>query len=218
MDKAVIALAPNQRSRQETRFVLVANSLRSANRFPVTDILRDRFDGYAAATDAPTSGLVKELIDLYPNAKVICTVRDPDSWVHSMAGVSSAATMWFLRGVLFPIPNMRHFVDYIEALRKQWVYLYGERDPPTRRTYDRHVAWLKEIVPEDRLVFFKVKDGWRPLCEALDKPVPEGIPFPRINDGEAIDRFAKKMVKRGLLRWLLVIVTLGLGLIPFLYM
>jgi hypothetical protein len=189
----------------------------SANEDSVMDILRDRFDGYAAATDAPTSGLVKELIELYPNAKVICTVRDPDSWVQSMAGVSSAATMWFLRGVLFPIPNMRYFVDYIDALRKQWVYLYGERDPPTRQTYDRHVAWLKEIVPEERLVFFKVKDGWGPLCEALNKPVPEGIPFPRINDGEAIDRFAKKMVKRGLLRWLMVFVALALSLVPFLY-
>ncbi|PSN61436.1 hypothetical protein BS50DRAFT_639251 [Corynespora cassiicola Philippines] len=180
----------------------------------VFDVLRDRFAGYAAATDAPTSGLVKELIELYPEAKVICTVRDPDSWVKSMAGVSNSATMWFLRGVLLPLPGMRHFVDYIGVLRKQWVFLYGERDPPTRKTFDRHVEWLKEIVPEDRLVFFEVKDGWEPLCKALGKEVPD-IPFPRINDGEAIDRFAKVMVKRGLLRWLVVIATLGLAMIPF---
>ncbi|KAL1606139.1 hypothetical protein SLS60_003540 [Paraconiothyrium brasiliense] len=113
--------------------------------------------------------------------------------------------------------GMRHFVGYIGVLRNQWVHLYGERDPPTRQTYDRHVAWLKEIVPEERLLLFDVKEGWSPLCKALDKPEPEGIPFPRINDGEAIDKFAKKMVKRGLLRWLLVLVTLGLALIPFIY-
>jgi hypothetical protein len=36
-----------------------------------------------------------------------------------MAGVSSAATMWFLQGVLFLILNMRYFMNYIKALRKQ---------------------------------------------------------------------------------------------------
>ena len=39
-------------------------------------MLQERFDGYVAATDAPTSGLLKELIELYPNAKVVCAVRD----------------------------------------------------------------------------------------------------------------------------------------------
>ena len=56
-------------------------------------------------------------------------------------------------------------------------------------------------MPEDRLVFFDVKDGWKPLCKALGKEVPDEVPFPQINDGEAIDRFAKKHVQRGLVRW-----------------
>ncbi len=179
-----------------------------------SDIIHARFDGYVAATDAPVPGLTKELLELYPEALVICTVRDPDAWVKSMAGVASASTMWFLRGVLLPLPGMRHFVDYIEVLRKQWVFLYGERDPPTRQSYDRHIEWLKEIVPADRLIFFDVRDGWGPLCSVLGKEVPD-TPFPKINDGEAIDRFAKKVVQRGLLRWLVVFATLGLALIPF---
>ncbi|KAF2469760.1 uncharacterized protein BDR25DRAFT_263116 [Lindgomyces ingoldianus] len=183
----------------------------------VFQILRERFNGYAAATDAPTSGLVKELIELYPNAKVICTVRDPDAWVKSMEGVSNAATMWFLRVVLFPLPGMRHFVDYINALREQWLYLYGEREPVTRQTYNQHIEWLKETVPEGRLVFFSVKDGWGPLCKALGKEVPH-IPFPNINDGEAIERFARLMVKRGLVRWLAIFSTLGIAIISYFYM
>ncbi len=126
------------------------------------NIIRNRFDGYAAATDAPTCGLVKELIELYPKALVICTTRDPDGWVKSMAGVANAATMWFLRGVLLPIPGMRHFVDYINVLRKQWLFLYGEREPMTRKSYDRHIQWLKDTVPKDRLIFFDVRDGIAP--------------------------------------------------------
>ena len=183
----------------------------------VLNKIRQRLDGYAACTDAPMCGLVREIMEVYPEAKVICTIRDPDSWVKSMAGVSDASTMWFLRAVLLPLPGMRHFVDYINVLRKQWIYLYGEQEPVTRKSYDRHVEWLKEIVPEDRLVFFDVKEGWGSLCKALGKEVPAGVAFPRINDGEAIDRFAKAIVKRGLIRWLVILSMLGLAIISIRY-
>ncbi len=59
--------------------------------------------------------------------------------------------------------------------------------------------------------------GWEPLCKALGKPVPKGIPFPRINDSEAIERLSKKVIKRGLLRWAVVIATCGLAFIPFIW-
>ncbi|CAI6340372.1 unnamed protein product [Periconia digitata] len=179
-------------------------------------LLKQRFDGYAAATDAPTCGLVEELLQVYPDAMVICTVRDtPETWVKSMEGVSNASTMWFLRFVLFPIPGMRYFVDYINVLRHQWVHHYGEREPVTEKTHFNHVAYLKRVVPEDKLMFFNVKDGWEPLCRALGKDVPD-IPFPRINDSKAIDDLAMKMIKKGLLRWLAIFATLGVAVVPLL--
>lgn len=132
-----------------------------------------------------------------------------------MEAISSASTMWFLRFVLFPLPAMRFFVDYIDVLRNAWLRLYGETEPPTRVTYNNHIAWLKQVVPQERLFFFDVKDGWDPLCEALGKEVPRGIPIPRINDGEAIDKFAKKQVQRGLVRWA-AIFALGVAIVGFL--
>ena len=167
----------------------------------ILDLMAGRLAGYAATTDAPASGLVPELMELYPDAKIVCTVRDPKAWAKSVEAISNTTTMWFLRFVLFPLPALRYFVDYINVLREAWIKLYGEREPLTVQTYNRHIDWLKEIVPADRLVFFDVKDGWGPLCEALGKEVPDGIAFPRINDGEAIDRFAIKHVQRGLVRW-----------------
>lgn len=91
-------------------------------------------------------------------------------------------------------------MDYIDALRGVGLGLYGETEPPTRVTYSRHMELLKKSVPEDRPFFVRVKDGWEPLCKALGKEVPS-VPFPNINDGEAIDAFAKKHVGRGLMRW-----------------
>jgi hypothetical protein len=109
---------------------------------------------------------------------------------------------------------MRHFVDYIDALEAQWYKLYG-MTRPTAKTHDLHVAWLKEVVPEDRLIFFNVKDGWEPLCKALGKQVPKDILFPRINDGEAIDRTAKMHIRRGLIRWALIFSVVGIPVAAF---
>ena len=109
-------------------------------RHRIQSLMADRLNGYAAATDAPASGLVPELMELYPDAKVIYTVRDPIAWEKSMASISSASTMWFLRFVLFPLPAMRFFVDYINVLREAWLRLYGETEPPTRVTYNSHIA------------------------------------------------------------------------------
>lgn len=179
-------------------------------------LIRQRLNGYAAVTDSPGCGLVPELLELYPDAKVICTVRGAQAWEKSMAGVASASTKWFLRAVLLPLPTMRHFVDYINGLRDQWLYMYGETEPPTRVSYDRHIEWLKEIVPADRLVFVEVKDGWEPLCRALGKDIPD-VPFPRINDSEAIDKFAAETAKRGLIRWSILLAAVGVGIGLFYY-
>ena len=52
--------------------------------------------------------------------------------------------------------------------------------------YQEHVAEVKRIVPKDKLLVFEVKQGWQPLCDFLNVPVPEN-PFPRINDTEAMN-------------------------------
>jgi hypothetical protein len=128
--------------------------------------------------------------------------------------------MAFLNVILFPIPGMRHFPNYINKLREQWVTLYGDagREPFTVETYERHIAWLKRVVPEDQLVFFAVKDGWEPLCKALGKRVPEGVAFPRINDGEAIERLAKRKVAQGLVRWSIIVATVGVALVSMMWL
>lgn len=158
--------------------------------------------------DAPAFALVPELMNVYPNAVVICTVRDPKAWERSIGGIANASMRWFLRAVLFPLPTMRYFVDYIDVLANVWEELYQERVPLTTLSYERHIARLTKIVPPHKLVFFDVKDGWEPLCMALGKDIPKDVPFPRINDGKAIDHWAKKHVQRGLARWFSIVSVL----------
>jgi hypothetical protein len=37
------------------------------------------------------------------------------------------------------------------------------------------------VVPKDRLLDFKLEDGWAPLCAFLGKDTPD-VPFPRANE------------------------------------
>ncbi|KAF2178984.1 hypothetical protein K469DRAFT_717490 [Zopfia rhizophila CBS 207.26] len=162
-------------------------------------------DGYVATTDTPGAQFVPELMELYPDAKVICTVRDPDAWAKSIDKTAGNALMWFLGIVLLPLPGMRNFPRYLEAIRDgRWNELYakpGDGYVYGRQVWDRHMEWLKKLVPEKKLVFFDVSDGWGPLCAALGVEVPEAVEFPKSNDGDAMDRFAKEQIRRGLKAW-----------------
>lgn len=71
-------------------------------------------------TDAPASGLVKELLELHPDAKVICTVRDPDAWVKSMDTVQNASTLWFLGVVLLPLPGRSCDIPALPTILTQY--------------------------------------------------------------------------------------------------
>lgn len=183
---------------------------KGTDRPTMMNLMRHRLDGFVAVTDAPCSQLFGELMETYPDAKVICTTRDPVSWEKSMSQIHHVALLWFLRGVLLPLPGMRHFVHYISLLEKQWVKIYGTANPD-RTTYDQHIAWLKDVVPEHRLVFFNVKDGWEPLCKALGKEVPKDNAFPWINDGAAIDQTARYHIRRGLTRWSAILAGIGVA-------
>jgi len=46
--------------------------------------------------------------------------------------------------------------------------------------YEAQIRRVKEIVPEDRLLIWNIKDGWEPLCKFLGKPIPN-TPIPHDN-------------------------------------
>lgn len=40
------------------------------------------------------------------------------------------------------------------------------------QVWERHLAFLKEHVPPEKLVFFDVRDGWEPLVSNSRSPLP----------------------------------------------
>jgi hypothetical protein len=150
------------------------------------------FAGCESTVDWPAAFFYRELMEKYPDAKVLLSVRNHESWERSMRD-----TIWeiyFGRGVLHHVAQARYQVDptfrrwYDLNVRMCWVTgapfagAYAER----RQLIDAAAAWDEEVkatVPADRLIVWEPADGWEPICEAIGAPVP-AEPLPNVNDTE----------------------------------
>ncbi|KAF2996818.1 hypothetical protein E8E13_002351 [Curvularia kusanoi] len=181
----------------------------------ITTQLQNLLYGYAAIADLPSYALVPDLLKLYPDALIVCTVRDPDAWATSMMTLHNLVNRWYLSVVLFWIPGIRLVPKYLGLMGRHSVELYGTPLPTSRpqlqEYWEKHIQYVKRCVPEDRLLFYNVRDGWEPLCKVLGKEVPSEE-FPRINDGKAFVALGQKFFIMGLMRWGMVVLTAGVGL------
>lgn len=140
------------------------------------------FDGFQAMVDHPGCAYWRELMDYYPDAKVLHTVRDPDKWFDS-----TQATI-FSPGNLtrFTEGPMADFFGHLRAF-----YEGGDMNDRAFMTdfFRRHTERVVAGVPKDRLLVFNVAEGWEPLCAFLGVPTPS-TPYPREN---TTDQFQARM-------------------------
>jgi hypothetical protein len=136
------------------------------------------FDGYRSTVDWPTTRFWREVVDHYPDAKVILTVRDPDRWYES---ISKTIHMILEGREKIENPAMRQVMDMAYRIISDQTFdgRLGEADHATE-VLRRHHAEVIAAVPADRLLVFDVAEGWDPLCQYLDRPAPDE-PFPRVN-------------------------------------
>jgi hypothetical protein len=155
------------------------------------------FGGFQSTVDWPGSFFYEELIEAYPDAKVLLSTRDADAWARSMR-----ATVW---GVWYGDILIRHLSDARTKVDPGWRAFAELMRPVCERSglmpggsaataeamaaqMERFQEEVKRTVPAERLLVWSVKDGWEPLCEFLEVAVPDQ-PFPHLNDTEEfIDR------------------------------
>jgi len=129
--------------------------------------------------DWPSAHYWRELIEVYPQARVILTARPADSWWES-----------FSKTIL----NYIDTTDDRETLGITLVANQALQGRPHDRDhvialYEAHVAEVKATVPPERLLVHNLGDGWGPLCAHLGVAVPD-VPFPSRNTrGELQERF-----------------------------
>lgn len=138
----------------------------------------DILEGFRACLDFPCCLFWREIMDAFPEAKVLHTTRDPDDWYDS------------IRATLFEViwgEKADDVADHPATMMNKELML--------RRTFDMKLddrANCTEIfrrqqedviaaVPKERLLVFDVREGWKPLCNFLEGEVPDED-FPRDND------------------------------------
>lgn len=141
--------------------------------------LTEAFRGYRSQVDWPGAAVWRELRTLYPDAKVVHSVRPEEKWVASFA--ETIGRMLGLYPQLEMPPHGRAMMEAAHELIGMQTFggAFGDPDA-TLKAYRRRTEEVRDEVPAEMLLVFDVAEGWEPLCRFLEVPVPDG-PFPHRN-------------------------------------
>jgi hypothetical protein len=164
------------------------------------------FDGFQSTVDFPGCFVYKELLDKYPDAKVILNERDPEDWYESAINTVYSATPQTFRQKLNLMKKMI-FSSRFRKLSKAFMlvkkYLWDGRyrgqfkdKELAIKIYKDFNEEVKSYVSKDQLLVYKISDGWAPLCEFLDVPIPDQN-FPNKNKRKEFKEQISKMMDTG---------------------
>ena len=136
------------------------------------------FAGYSSAVDWPACAFWHELLAAYPDARVILTLRDGESWYASFR-----ETILTRVENLPPIasPAMRALYELGNEIILRRTFRGSAADMSRAiEIFDAHNASVLAAVETRRLLVYDIADGWEPLCRFLGLPVPQSA-FPNVN-------------------------------------
>ena len=131
--------------------------------------------------DMPGYFFFEEILEAFPECKMILSVREEESWIESV--VRHLDLLFAMRSNIVSMlsPTARKF-DYV--LDSYLTAVAGSINPKStyviRKRYRIHNHRVKSIVPADKLLVYNVTQGWKPLCDFLECEVPT-IAFPHEN-------------------------------------
>jgi hypothetical protein len=128
---------------------------------------------YTAQVDWPGGAFWPELSEAFPDALVLLSTRDPDSWYKSCHNTIFA--------------GMQQMVDegneWMAAVMRLLAKRFDDRidDPDAMKAaFEKHNANVRANVDPSRLLEWSAGDGWEPICTRLGLDVPDE-PFPHVN-------------------------------------
>ena len=138
------------------------------------------FEGYTACVDWPSAYYWRTLINVYPEAKVLLTMRSAESWWTSF----EATILRYLQSGDDP-----EGLGQLLVAEQVFEGRYADRDYAIA-AYNKNVADVLATVAPERLLVHNLGDGWQPLCNWLGLPVPN-VDYPSGNTtSDILKRFA----------------------------
>ena len=154
---------------------------------------------YEATVDWPACAFYAELMERYPDAKVLLSVRDPERWyqstrstIYELGRISSGSSLSRLRFALFFLLAFGAFKTGQGSMTEEivWRGTFDGRFEDKHHAievFNAHNEEVRRRVPKDRLLVYEVKEGWDPLCAFLGVQEPDK-PFPHLNDAAEMRR------------------------------
>ena len=186
---------------------IVIEALQEENRERRHRLLHRIFDGYIATTDFPGTAFVDDLMDMYPEAKVILNVRESgESWAVSFRNAIGFFGTKSFRYITYLMKSDRTLWKLNQVGSRAWEKRLGasENSFYTAEFYYKHNQWVRDEAAKrgKEVIEFRAEQGWMPLCKLLGKPLPPAkVPFPRLNDQRTMTIIKTIVLIRGLLAW-----------------
>jgi len=170
-------------------------------------------EGFNATLDQPSCFVIEELMNYYADAKVLNTQRESSrEWAVSMVSTAYSLDLsmwqppfdhspeeyrspfgrWSKEQLGIALEDVHRdgiWVDVSNDNSVEELQLSSVNIERVERAYDDYQEWVLNTVPKERLVQFRVTDGWEPLCnhflpESSLISCPKDEPFPRENSKE----------------------------------
>lgn len=136
------------------------------------------FAGYQASVDWPACNLWRQQAAHFPAAKILLSLRDPDSWYDSVMNTIYPSSTALIDS---EDKNLARFGQW--SMDIIWQPIFGNRMDDRAHVieqFNRHNQAVIDEVPADRLLVFEARQGWAPLCDFLDVDIPD-TDYPRVN-------------------------------------
>jgi hypothetical protein len=163
-------------------------------------VLDQLLDGYDSIVDFPGCLHLKTLLNHYPNAKVILTLRSAEQWYESalktIINPYQVIDYMFKRGIRVPFSSRERssMRMYIYMRKRIHEALYQNNYPSKAQaiaSYKRHIDYVQKLVPENQLLSYEITTGWQPLCEFLELDIPSST-FPNTNPRSHYQQLLKR--------------------------
>ncbi|MEQ4208894.1 sulfotransferase family protein [Actinopolymorpha sp. B17G11] len=147
------------------------------------------FEGCTAAVDWPVSSFWREISAAFPDALILLSVRkDAGTWWRSF----DENILPRVRRPPEPGRESRHAMS-LELLARE-IGPHWDDEGQAVEAYERHLDNVRTTVPSSRLLVWQAEQGWPPLCQALDVPIPSE-PFPCLNTTAQRRQYAKDRIR-----------------------
>jgi len=148
-----------------------------------------------AVTDIPAYFFWQEILEAFPEAKIIfCQRETEDEWWNSFYRQLKSADSFIITFFKKFSPTAYRFRKFMEICSGTIFGTFAKYSLFTRMKYNsqrlriayrQHNNFVLQNAPKDKLLIWKLGDGWKPICEFLELPIPNK-PFPHSNKNASL--------------------------------